>query len=329
MGNFHCVPSACAEVVYQPYETGKIRWRYGSEPWQEIIGADDYSLVVSNDLTRNGSYRLIYQQAIILNGSFQGWGGISYFNISGTYNGIQNFCLFEWSVGACLPGNADSIWIGNPNIPANKPRSRSYGVRIWSQGVAYNIFIGTSFGLKLVDLEYRNLSLPQLCKFTVTKKGVTVYQETRSTCPTVEKIPCLVTLTKRSLSIKKLPYLEKVEVVPYEYSTYKLPGVGAPIVQKTLIPPECLNIYNNAIYVVPPSGQGIYPNATPFDSFIAQICSAPGCPPPIYDVICDDCCEKCPDYTCPIECGDEICCYNDYGVSVQVIPKSNFCGGAS
>ncbi|HEY9772117.1 MAG TPA: hypothetical protein V6C71_27035 [Coleofasciculaceae cyanobacterium] len=43
MGNWHCIPSGCAEVVYQEYLPPSVRWRYGSEPWQEIDG-DDYSI---------------------------------------------------------------------------------------------------------------------------------------------------------------------------------------------------------------------------------------------------------------------------------------------
>ena len=176
-------------------------------------------------------------------------------------------------------------------------------------------------------LECRN-SIVNQCEFKVFKNGQIVHQETRAVCPEVEKIPCKLSDVRHSIEIKKLPYLEKVEVVPYAYSAYKLPGVPAPIVQADQIPAECLNIYNNAIYVIPPSGQGIYPNGTPFDSFITQICSAPGCLPPEYQVICDcNNCQSCPDGTCPIECNNHICCYNDYGVSVAQIPKSNYCGG--
>jgi hypothetical protein len=203
---------------------------------------------------------------------------------------------------------------------------------IWVQpvgGAFNNLVLKSATVYRPGSLQDTCGNLSSSCIFKVFKNGAIVHTETRTVCPEVEKIPCKLSDINHSIEIKKLPYLEKVEVVPYAYSAYKLPGVTAPIVQADKIPAECLNIYNNAIYVIPPSGIGIYSNATPFDSFVAQICSAPGCPPPEYQVICDCQCQTCPGDTCPIECGDRICCYNDYGVSVQSIPKSDYCGGAS
>jgi hypothetical protein len=137
-------------------------------------------------------------------------------------------------------------------------------------------------------------------------------------------------LGSKAIEIKKLPYLERVEVRNQSINPTFIGLSNAPILDVSPLPPECLNVYLTYI-LAPPILSNYVPLPGVFNpyQFIAQICSAPGCPPPLYDVICSDCCEKCPDYTCPIECGDEICCYNDYGVSVQTIPKSNFCGGAS
>ena len=63
--------------------------------------------------------------------------------------------------------------------------------------------------------------------------------------------------------------------------------------------------------------------------FIAQISSAPNCPPPEYTVICDCAmCESCPDGTCPVECNGHICCYDTTtGVAVKEIPIDEYCGG--
>jgi hypothetical protein len=341
MGNWHCVPSGCASVNYREYVGGKVRWRYGTEPWQEISGADDYSSQSSYNLSANTSYKLVHQEAIVRNGLFQGWSGEVVPFSSRQFNGIQDwYVTFDKTLrqnGVTVqkyktgyPPNDSFDYYEDGTFPPAGYRSIVSTIWVLSEGTWRAINFGSSIGMWFKRWQPANLSLATTqCQFKVFKKGQVVHSETRATCPQVEVIPCSLSAETKAIAIKKLPYLEKVEVVPYQYSAYKLPGVGAPIVQADKIPDQCLNIYNNAIYVIPPSGQGIYPNATPFDSFIAQICSAPGCPPPIYDVICDDCCQKCPDYTCPIECGDEICCYNDYGVSVQVIPKSNFCGGAS
>jgi len=69
MGNFHCIPSGCAEVVYQEYEPPKVRWRYGVEPWQEIEG-DDYSLTQSNLPCPGQPHELNYgRQEVIFSGN--------------------------------------------------------------------------------------------------------------------------------------------------------------------------------------------------------------------------------------------------------------------
>ncbi|MBW4535514.1 MAG: hypothetical protein KME09_16380 [Pleurocapsa minor HA4230-MV1] len=338
MGNWHCVSSSCAEVVYQQYEPPRIRWRYPGEVWKEIIGTD-YLIKKQNwygGQNPNIQYQLKYGQAITSSSGFFGW-SIYYSNQSTLITPpISNVRLN-------IAGNLTEVlehWafrsIGSGNPPPDGNRNRSYSVDVVDASNEWKrwLTITSSSGLKVYGFEPANGSIEENagsnnCTFTVYKNDTIVYQETREFCPEVEKIPCKLSDVRHSIKIEKLPFLEKVEVVPYQYSVYRAPGIPAPIVQADQIPAECLNIYNNAIYVIPPSGQGIYPNATPFDSFIAQICSYPGCPAPEYTVICDCQCQSCPDGTCPIECDDHICCYNDYGVSVAQIPQADYCGGNS
>lgn len=339
MGNWHCVPSSCAEVVYQEYEPPKIRWRYGSEPWQEIKG-DDYSFNIppgkcSDPYYLFGTYFSINTRASGCNvvgywrtGESRFLGNNNYFNpiVLGNNRVGFNNIGGDWFIYWIDKSQYDSL-----NISPTATSTQLIALvqtnicqRQTTYGIGYN-FVTTHYK--------RGNNQPDNCgdcTFKVFKNNQVVYQEIRAVCPEVEKIPCRLSEQVKTIEIEKLPYLERVEVVPYQYSAYKLPGVPAPIVQADPIPSQCLNIYNNAIYVIPPSGQGIYSNATPFDSFIAQICSAPGCPPPEYQVICDcNNCESCRSDTCAIECDDHICCYNDYGVSVQSIPKANYCGGNS
>jgi hypothetical protein len=175
-----------------------------------------------------------------------------------------------------------------------------------------------------VDPSYVQNCSPNQCQFKVFKNGQTIYNETRSTCPEVQKISCTLSEQNKAVKVNKLPYLERVEVVPYAYLNFGLN------VFQAAIPSNCLNIYNNLTTTIIPLFNGF---PTPSNSsqanynFVDQICSYPGCPPPQFDVICDCQCQSCPGDTCPIECGDHICCYNDYGVSVQTIPKANYCGG--
>lgn len=340
MGNWHCIPSSCAEVVYQPYESQKVRWRYGTEPWQEIIDADDYSSVSSYDLSANQRYRYVYHLPIYSNGIFQSWGQEFRATLPPEITQIQDWyvhfkktrreggiTIFDYKTGS-PPYDSFDNYVGLPFPP---PGYRDIRATMWflCQGFWITHVVPTTAGIWIKSIEPVNLSgATTQCQFKVFKKGQVVHQETRSVCPQVEKIPCSLSDVRRSVEVKKIPYLERVEVVPYAYSAYKLPGVGAPIVQADKIPDECLNVYYNNLYVIPPSGQGIYPDGTPFSSFVAQICSAPGCPPPEYEVTCDSCgCESCPGDTCPVECNGVICCYNDYGISVKEIAKSNYCGG--
>ncbi len=112
-------------------------------------------------------------------------------------------------------------------------------------------------------------------------------------------------------------------------SAYKLPGNPAPIVQIDPIPSNCLNVYNNAIFVIPPPIDALKdPDAVPFDSFVDQICSAPGCPPPEYQVLCDSCdCENCPPGTRAVTCNGVVCCYGSDGKAVKEIAPEDYCGG--
>jgi hypothetical protein len=311
MGNWHCISSSCATVYYREYEPPKVRWQYPNEPWQEIKG-DDYSVETKvPNFTGGqceGGYRVHCR-----------WDGIPKAScfIEGKITSVKcvvtKFDRFVDGYGVVVT-NDKGRTVVSTNYSGSLQNPNSNVVEIEPYGAANNCG-----------------NPPTACVFKVLKKGQVVHTETRTVCPEVQKIPCKLSSLGHSIEIKKLPYLEKVEVVPYQYSAYRSPSVPAPIVQADKIPAECLNIYNNAIYVIPPSGQGIYPNGTPFDSFVAQICSAPGCPPPEYQVICDcDSCESCPDGTCAVECDQQICCYDTAtGKAIKTIAVANYCGEQS
>lgn len=333
MGNSHCISSSCATVHYRKYEPPKIRWRYENEPWQEIIGADNYSLeqpkgqccdlIYRVEVTtylvrfdRNPSYTPVkfsyiregtnYASPPIIYGRVL---GLEYNNTQKRINGVSRTFFINWM--SCS------------GVQRNSQISSNSDITGWDDSRT-SITSITVVGSRLDNCGG--------CVFKVLKNEQTVYTETRAVCPEVQKIPCQLSTVNKQIEIKKLPFLEKVEVVPYQYSAYKLPGIGAPINQADPIPSQCLNVYNNAIYVIPPDPDAVkYPNAEPFNSFIAQICSASGCPPPEYEVICDCItCESCPNGTCPVECDGQICCYDTAtGKAVQTIALANYCGGQS
>lgn len=354
MGNWHCVPSGCAEVVYQEYLPPVVRWRYPEEEWREIK-ADDYSFT-EKTICPGVPHVFYYRNAII--NTFQctltGWSNefIRSGWLGSTSPPFTNFRLYSGNILIAYAATPED-WAGNiekpfwsywrsstffcgENVP-NHGTGRFFLYCDSAVGKDHLILNSTSRGILPYGFQpdpNANLSPCQnSCVFKITKNGQTVHTETRSVCPEVEKIPCRLSDQPKKIEIEKIPYLERVEVVPYAYSAYRLPGLPAPIAQADPIPDECLNIYNNAIYVVPPNPEALNnPDSTPFDTFIAQICSAPGCPPPEYGVLCDDqCfeCTECPPGTHPITCDDTVCCYGDDGRVVLEIPKFDYCGGDS
>lgn len=177
-----------------------------------------------------------------------------------------------------------------------------------------------------------NLIKPAPCPFvfTVTKNGAIVHQQTRAVCPEVEKIPCRLNEQVKTVEIAKIPYLERVEVIDWAYDVLVTPVGG--YVYRNPIPSHCLNVYKNGTAVIIPPVLAAPANYLDGDfyGFIAQICSAPGCLPPQYQVLCEGCeCQSCPDGTHPLICDDIVCCYGDDGKVVLEISKSDYCGEES
>jgi hypothetical protein len=332
MGNWHCIPSNCAEVVYQEYESGKIRWRYGAEPWQEIA-ADNYSVE-----QEKGKCNVTY----LVNG-VAARNGVNYcetpnlldnnwlFNVVGPVYGLKAQFTRQDDRYSCP--NYTSI-VGKANLYLAylscglNPNDTAHSIIYFYEPHTINNVV------KITSI-VRTDGQPDNCGnfvFTITKKGVVVYAETRAVSPEVEKIPCKLSTTKKQIEIRKIPYLDRVEVVDYAYDVRLGLLVDSSnygfLVAKKPIPSQCLNIYNNSITSTIPTNVANTPENLYLQ--IAQICSAPGCPPPEYQVICDcNNCESCPDGTCAVECEGQICCYGSNGVSVKSIALENYCGGQS
>jgi hypothetical protein len=295
-----CQDSSCGTVNYRPYVGGKIRWRYGTEPWQEITGSGlTYTTEIVQNLTQNTGYQLVYESPIVSNGILQGWTNVeSKFGL-GTRNGISAWSItfVDWKGtynGKLQHSNASSN-------PANYPPSGQRYVTVYLNLTTGNgqqvVQINTNSGLWGLRIEQTNAALRSTsCKFKIFKNGVEVRSETRATCPEVQLIPASLSSETKSIAIQKAANLERTEV------------------NNTGIPPECLNIYTTSN-----TSNGVG------SEFKAQICSSPGSPPPQYEVICCAPCDSCPAGTCPIECGGQICCYGADGISVKSIALANYC----
>jgi hypothetical protein len=364
MGNFHCVPSGCAEVVYREYLPPTVRYRYPGEDWQEIVGADDYSVNIDWQYETTNNFNYTFKAKARCSTSspppgvapsvprnFVAGQEIEVFTI-GTYSGpiygvekkivdngsnVNVDITFLERTGGNLTAGICAKRVLNQILRTSTSTGSSVRVKNVSGSYSEPVVYGDIYDIKFTPTTTPPRAcingITNECTFKVFKQDAIIHQETRSVCPEVEKLPCRLSDEVKKIEIEKIPYLERAEVVPYHYSTYRLPGITTPFSQADPIPDECLNVYKNAIYVVPPEPDALSnPNARPFDTFVAQICSAPGCSPPEYGVVCNtECleCIECPPGTHPLICGSTVCCYGSDGKVVLEIPKLDYCGGDS
>lgn len=358
MGNWHCVLSDCAEVNYRPYESSKIRYQYPNEQPQFVDG-DNYT--IENE---TGKCFGLYQaygtcvstlnnpdsQSTIKCGNAYQWytdpvasdripGKILSHQFMLGSDGSQALFRFTSQLQSGQTVLSTRSIYGQVYDHINKINKQVLVFQRLNCRTARTIVIeGASFTLS----GYRRLdSQTDNCGdyiFTVYKNNQKVFEQKRNVAPAVEKIACQLKSNPQQIAIKKDPLLERVEVVPYAYDVRWSLLIDSNkfgfLLVKSKIPDHCLNIYKNSSASTIPTDFGNI-NNTPENLYnlIAQICSAPNCPPPEYQVLCDSCgnsadqCESCPGDTCPIECHGKICCYNDYGISVKEIALDNYCGG--
>lgn len=340
MGNFHCIPSGCAKVVYREYLQPKIRWRYPDEDWQEITG-DDYTLDQKFNLCDDGRYnvrgtyickanseslcnkRLPFVNAPrnYVNGRISHFSRDIYNNliIVSYYRNPANQRLFEDRTVCINPDRGLSV------VPTESACTGRNELNASNDFSTYEI---TSVQ------EISGRSDCSECTFTITQNSQVVHTETREVCPEVEKINCSLSDEYKEIKIKKFPWLSSIAVNNYGREFYELDIQKTPYPVPILfeIPNECLNIYRMEIFDPLTSGyDSNSPNEPVFGDYIAQICSASGCSPPEYQVICDcDSCENCPPNTCAVNCHGQICCYDTAtGKAVKQIALSNYCGGTN
>ena len=323
MGIFHCVPNGCGRVLYQEYLPPVVRWRYPGEEWNEIEG-DSYE-IENMPAQCCGTWDItVYYNVPGCNG-VQAYSGTSTKRIP-----YGTFRRLEYRLDNPFTRTVIQAVYYDCNQKIEKP------LYFWSSTGKSSVIPNCGDPLAIHDMPgstYEVVDAVRVdgsdegctqCFFTVYKGHEIVHTELREDCPEVEQLPCRLSDVIKEVKIEKTPYLERIEVVPFAYQ-----NVGLNVYQRA-IPSECLNIYDNLTTTIPPVGFGI-PAPSNSDqstySFVKQICSAPGCPPPEYNVICDCDCEKCPDGTCPVECGKHVCCYDtSTGKAAKIIERNKYCG---
>ena len=320
MGNFHCIPSSCARVVWREYLPPVVRWRYENEDWQEIE-ADDYAIEQKQGQCRGIQYYVDIYRDRYRHGQLI------------ERNALKRDVVYGEIEDAYIENTQNDT---HPNLTAvysvviGKDRYGRYNYRRSLIDGDGRTGILKSVNIHRVDKQPDNCGD---CIFTVYKNDEIVHEETRDVCSEVEKLPCRLSDISKEIKIDKFAYLERIEVIPWRYQNTLglLPlAEGDYASYRAIIPDECLNIYKNLTVTIIPQGQsfGTPTNATQASyGFITQICSAPDCPPPEYTVICDcDNCRECPADTCAVACDGHVCCYDTTtGKAVNSIPLAEYC----
>ncbi len=327
-------------MVYQEYEPPKIRYRYPGEDWQELI-ADNYELEQPFVPGAEQLHRNVIKAKAICISRFPPINSLpAIYEAGELFDVIVPATLVNrGAVASECSSNGDlTYWrvnynytsIGSGNVCNRLP---TVGIFRWAEDTSKTISTQYSTTIapgasKIINFQIeRDESYAPLtcnnsnCFFKVYYQGELIYEEDRVDCPEVEIIPCKLSEEYKEIDIDKIPYLERVEVTEYAYQNF---GFG---VYQGNIPVECLNIYKNTTATIIPISDIIPVSTNSPQSaygFIGQICSYPGCPPPKYDVVCQDC-ELCPEETCPVQCGDKICCYDQDGVAVKEIALEDYC----
>ncbi|MEL6494098.1 MAG: hypothetical protein AAFQ41_03115 [Cyanobacteria bacterium J06623_7] len=332
MGIFHCVPSGCAEVRYQPYELVEpklLRYRYPGESWVEIE-ADDYQINDYRSSSATISVDSVTFKHVVGTGPNRRVFPNSFF--LGTGGRFIQFTYKQPFVGGFSKVCVKYVDVFDGQTYENCRSSPSSG-SVWEEGGALDVEVVTE-----------TIQAPNVCVFLVYRDGNLVYQRRHNACPEVEVLneggnsnpvtttedgaKCQLSDRIKVIEIEKLPFLERVEVTDFDYQNF-----GANVFRAD-IPDNCLVVRKNGVAAITPLPGGI---PTPSNSaigqnftygFIQQICSDEGCPPPLYEVVCDCDSEECPAGTCPVICGDTVCCYNSgTGISIDSIPLENYGGG--
>lgn len=332
MGRFNCIGDKCGTIDYQEFRGGGVQWQYPGETLQEYLGADNYSTEVIDNFSANTNYRFYRRVIPTANLSTGVWGNESLVSPGFVSNGIVSWNLrvvWRQSSFSRFPPTA-RFFTGESQpystLSINDRQADFYLSYTNNLGTVTERFLGTSTGVWVTRIEATNPALRfTQCIFKVFKDNQVVYQRTASVCPSAEIIPCVLSDELKKITINKTPYLSAISVLPYGIHAVKIQGFPFPLQQQYPIPANCLNVYRDEIFDIIPNDD---PNDPVAGDFIAQICSSVGCPPPQYQIICKcNDCENCPPGTCPVKCGDKVCCYDDYGKSIREIPIEDYCGG--
>ncbi len=320
MGRFHCILDSCAEVWYKEYLEGYLSYQYPNEPAQRIYGGN---LTYKTEPVKGSCpsrYEILFEWDSNINDSNppqRAWHLMHYslrgaVNITGIYytSGQTGFPSVEgvarggrwYYLGTAHDQLGNEVILTPASIVNQLP----------GQGGIYTVARG-----KFLDIRpYQNQADGCLCSFEIYRDGETIFSRTDEACPVVNVVPCHLSDEWKKVNIDKEPYWQKIQVVDNNSWSEIISELKEFINGE--IPPECIEVWKTPVLDL-----DVLPGNTRAEkyTFIGQYCSATGCPPPEYKVICHEDCKGCPEGTCEVDCGDHLCCYDEQGIAVESIPK--------
>ena len=325
---FHCIPEGCGQVFYRPYLAPVVRWRYPGEDWQEIEG-DDYTI---EQLPAQccGSWDITVEYYVPGCNGARTYSGARTVRIPyGKYRRLEyqldnpfvrtNIAVIYWD---CRQNKEKTLFIWSST-------GKSSVIPNCGDPAAIHNQVDSTYQVTDVNRVDEAEENCNKCSLVIYKKQQIVHSEVKSECPEVEVSSCRLSDVVKEIKIEKEAYLQRIEVRNQSIGVTYLPGFGTPVLDVNQLPQECLNIYNTYTLAAPILiDEFDVPGVINPYIFVAQICSAPGCPPPEYEVICGcDSCEFCPPDTCPVLCHGVICCHEKTtGKAIKSIPVDQYCG---
>jgi hypothetical protein len=333
-----------ATIAITP-QAAKIRYRYPSENWQEII-ADNWTIQPQTiTQTQSFSWYSIHAQGVIKD-------RFPYVPPEQPiiYSPGQ---IVTCRVQSSYPGEITNVWFDNSqsnwriHFNYNQPNSNGtctslpiFTTMVTNSSPARVAKVGSSTSVNPGFLQFISYQLiedtsktPIVCKkstnqctFTAFCDSQIVHQEIRSTCPEVQNLGCFLDSSKQKTV--------EVELNPFDI-LYISTGTGGII---GTVFANFLNALSLALQNIPfatsllQTIEEFLKNNPPECTLITvvrnlsnvetidQICSSCNCQPPYAFTVCFSK-EDCPLDTCKVDCGTHYCCYNEQGISIKSLPK--------
>lgn len=312
----------CLKITPQT-KGGTVRYRYPGEDWITVSG-DDYKITDE----RKGQCAGANYDVSATNTELFADGNV--FNERSLIGGIV------WNVRKILNPSAPFTFREQDNLIPGLYRQAVFEYEDMNGNVREFISYSSGATVGYVGGQVSNLDIYRVnsqggrwfnesycgfCMLTIYRNGAIVLKVENDVCPEVEVIgnECVIGVSEK----------KEVETTPLGNIFVSVTHFNRNGTQAQDMPPECIAIYNQIPYL--PLGSsptfGTNGQTAQIMQFIGEWCSSEGCNRPEVIRLGDNCKENCPNGTCPIVCGESVCCADpNTGQIVQEIPLNEYGG---